>query len=775
MNTFHDDLVHYLKNTESKDILGLYNTVSQVARKQVEPLWFRPRTAKTACYFSAEFLIGRMVYSNLLNLKLLPDLQRIFREHRLDPNLFEGIEDAALGNGGLGRLAACFLDSAATHGLPLDGYGIRYKYGLFKQYFEEGFQREIPDDWTRFGDPWSIRQEKERVRIEFKDQSVWAVPYDMPVIGYGGKTVNNLRLWQAEAVGGFDFAKFNDQKYDEAFAARNAAEAISSVLYPNDDTDEGKRLRLKQQYFFSSASLQCILRTFKAEQNTDFSKLPERFAIQLNDTHPVVAVPELLRLLIGQEGLAMDEALPIVRDTFAYTNHTVMAEALEKWDVGLFCSVIPEVYPYVVMLQNKLKQDLHNKGINGGDQVPYYIVDESHRIHMARLAIYATHSTNGVAALHTEILKRDALPEWYAVYPERFSNKTNGITQRRWLGLCNPELSAFLTDRIGDGWLTDLYQLKRLLPYTSDPASLQQFAGIKRRNKERLAGHVRLYEHGMELNIDSIFDVQVKRLHEYKRQLLNAFSILDIYFQLKDGTLTDFYPMTFLFGAKAAPGYYRAKGIIKYINEIARKINSDPDVKSKLNVLFVQNYNVSYAEKLIPAADISEQISTAGTEASGTGNMKLMLNGAVTLGTYDGANIEIVEQAGEENNYIFGAKVEELHRISDSYNPKAIYSGSPRIQRVLNTLVDGTFSDGRTGMFRDLYDSILEGTSWHKPDQYYLLLDLEPYVAAKLRANRDYKDRTAFAKKCLLNTAHAGAFSSDRTVQQYAEEIWNIR
>jgi starch phosphorylase len=778
MSKFRSEIEAFLRQDGAKeDVKGLYAAVSKAALAEAERYWTRGREKKTACYFSAEFLIGRMVYSNLLNLGLLEELRQTFGQNGLDAGMFEQIEDAALGNGGLGRLAACFLDSAATMGLPLDGYGIRYRYGLFKQYFDAGFQNETPDEWLRFGDPWSVRRESERVRVDFKDQSVWAIPYDMPVIGYkkpdGGFTVNNLRLWQAEPVNSFNFVKFNEQKYDEAFQERSDAEAISSVLYPNDDTDEGRRLRVKQEYFFSSASIQSILRDYKARHGSDFSHFAESFAIQLNDTHPVVAIPELLRLLLSEEGLQMNEAFGILQNTFAYTNHTIMAEALEKWDVNLFNSVIPEVYPYVVMLQNHLKQALHNKGINGADQIPYYLVDKG-RIHMARIAIFATHSTNGVAALHTEILKHDALKEWYAVWPERFSNKTNGITQRRWLALCNPELSAFITDRIGNGWITNLEELKKLTPYANDPNSLRQFMDIKRRNKERLAGHVKLFEYGAKLNVDSIFDVQIKRLHEYKRQLLNAFSILDIYYGLKEGRITGFAPMTFLFGAKAAPGYYRAKGIIKYINEIAKLVNSDPETKDLLQVLFVQNYNVSYAEKLIPATDVSEQISTAGTEASGTGNMKFMLNGAVTLGTYDGANVEIVEQAGEENNFIFGARVEEIAGAAKTYNPKAIYKQNPRIRRILDTLIDGTFSDAKTGFFRELYDSILEGASWHKPDQYYLLLDFESYVDAKLAANRAYQDPLAFARMCLLNTANAGIFSSDRTIAQYAREIWGI-
>lgn len=774
MQGYRERLLQYIGECQDKgNVKQLYEAVSKAALRQIDAVWEKRPAGKTACYFSAEFLIGRVVYANLYNLGLLEDMRQVFEENGLDANMFEGVDDAALGNGGLGRLAACFLDSAATEDLPLDGYGIRYRYGLFKQYFKDGFQQEEADNWLRFGDPWSIRREEERVRVVFKGQQVWAVPYDMPVIGFGGKRVNTLRLWQAEPVNAFDFANFNDQRYDLAYKEENEAAAISSVLYPNDDTEAGKRLRLKQQYFFSAASLRSILRQYKARFGPDMHDFAQRYAMQLNDTHPTVAIPELLRILMAEEGMVFEEAFAIVQATFAYTNHTIMAEALEKWDVELFCDVIPEVYPYVVMLQNYLTQQLHNMGINGADQLPYYLVQDG-KIHMARMAIFATHSTNGVAALHTEILKHDVLKDWFALWPQRFSNKTNGITQRRWLGLCNPELAGLITRRIGEGWITNLDELQNLVPAMQDAALLEEFMAVKVQKKKQLADYIRVHEYGFELNVDSIFDIQIKRLHEYKRQLLNAFGILDIYFALKDGRLQDFAPMTFLFGAKAAPGYKRAKGIIKYINEIARKLNADADTKNKLQVLFVQNYNVSYAEKLIPAADISEQISTAGTEASGTGNMKLMLNGAVTLGTYDGANIEIVAESGEENNFIFGARVEDINRVRHDYNPKAIYDNNPRIRRVLDTLVDGTFDDGKTGMFEDLYDSILHGADWHRADQYYLLLDFEAYVDAKLRANKAFANPQGFARMCLLNTAHAGKFSSDRTVRQYAGEIWGL-
>lgn len=777
MNTFKNDIVSILeldcgKSMKEASTVELYHAVSHAALKTARPKWETPAQGKKACYFSAEFLTGRLIYSNLLNLGLLNQLAELFNENNIDLNIFEEIEDAALGNGGLGRLAACFLDSAATQGIPLDGYGIRYRYGLFRQYFENGFQKETADDWQRFGDPWSVRREEEKVRIEFKDQTVYAVPYDMPVIGYGANMVNTLRLWQSEPLNGFDFQLFNEQKYGQAVRERDDAEAISSVLYPNDDTDKGKKLRLKQQYFFSSASLQDLIRRYKAKYGNDFSHFSEEYAIQLNDTHPVVSIPELIRLL-GNEGVSFHKALKIAKQTFAYTNHTIMAEALEKWDVHLFKSVLPAVYRVVVLIDKALQKELSSLGVAGDEQKKYRIVDEGERIHMARLAVFATHSTNGVAQIHTELLKSSVLKEWYHIYPERFNNKTNGITQRRWLALSNMELSGFITDKIGTGWVTDLDKLKELERFRNDQDAITQFARIKRIKKQQLAEYIEKKE-GVRVNPDFIFDVQVKRLHEYKRQLLNAFSILDIYFGLKDGRIRSFYPTVFLFGAKAAPGYYRAKGIIKFINEIARRINNDPTVNDKMQVVFVSNYNVSYAEKIMPAADVSEQISTAGTEASGTSNMKFMLNGAVTLGTYDGANIEIVQQAGEENNYIFGARVEELERIADTYRPKELYEQNPRIRAVVDTLVDGTFDDGGTGMFRELYAALLEGASWHKADHYYLLYDFLPYCETRRKTNADYEDRFRFTQKCLMNTANAGQFSSDRTIRQYANEIWGL-
>lgn len=764
----------YSTTIKEATTIQLYNAVSKAAMQTVNPEEGIQAKGKKVCYLSAEFLIGRLVYNNLLNLGLLNQFSELMSENNIDIRIFEDIEDAALGNGGLGRLAACFLDSGATINVRLNGYGLRYKYGLFKQYFEDGFQMETADDWLRCGDPWSVRREEEKILIEFKNQSVYAVPYDTPVIGYGAKTVNTLRLWQAEPLENFDFEAFNDSKYEKSVKERIDAEAITSVLYPNDNTDAGKKLRLKQQYFFSSASLQDIIKNYKAAFGNDFSQFASEYAIQLNDTHPVVAIPELIRLFMEQEGMTFAKAFKIAKETFAYTNHTVMAEALEKWWVKLFKTVIPNVYKYVVMIHKALLKELKSLGISEEDQKKYYIIDENDLIHMARLAIYASHSTNGVAWIHTEILKNDALHEWYEIYPERFNNKTNGITQRRWLALANMELSGFISDKIGNSWITDLDKLKDLEKFKDDKAVIKQFGDIKNIKKRQLADYIKKQE-GIEINPEFIFDIQVKRLHEYKRQLLNAFSILDIYYGLKEGRIKDFNPTAFIFGAKAAPGYFRAKGIIKFINEIGKMISEDKDVNDKLQVVFVHNYNVSYAEKITPAADVSEQISTAGTEASGTGNMKFMLNGAVTLGTYDGANVEIVQQAGEENNYIFGARVEDIEKIKDSYDPNVIYNSNPRIKRVVDTLIDGTFDDNGTGMFKELYDSLLKGASWHKPDNYYLLEDLLSYVDAKLQANKDFSDTYAFRRKCFINTANAGKFSSDRTIHDYAVDIWKVK
>ncbi len=769
----------YCKKVEELTPSELHLALGKVVMGEIAPNWAKSKakhnSERRAYYFSAEFLMGRMMYNNLYCLGILDEVTKLLKKKGIDINVFEEIDDAALGNGGLGRLAACYLDSAATQEVPLDGYGIRYKYGLFKQLIKDGYQVEVADNWQRFKDPWCVRREDEAVTVSFKDQTVKAVPYDMAVIGCKTDNINTLRLWQAEAVNEFDFTAFNNTEYDRAVKEKNDAENISKVLYPNDNKYEGKVLRLKQQYFFCSASLQDIMRRYKAKHGTDFSHFAEENAIQLNDTHPVSCVPELVRLL-ELEGMGFDEAFEIARKTCSYTNHTVLSEALEKWSADLMTQVIPEIYDIICLIANKCQEELIAKGINNEMRAKMRIID-GNAVHMARLATYAGTYVNGVAELHTKILKKDLLKEWYQVYPERFLNKTNGITQRRWLGLCNPELSELITDKVGsDEWLTDLSKLG-VLNGCLDGRTINRFNKIKAKKKEQLAAYIKKMD-GFDINPDTIFDVQVKRLHEYKRQLLNAFSIMAIYFRIKEGKLPNWTPTTFIFGAKAAPGYARAKAIIKYITEIANLVNNDPDTKDKLQVYFISNYNVSYAEKIVVAADISEQTSTAGLEASGTGNMKFMLNGAVTLGTWDGANIEIAECAGVENEYIFGARVEDLDKIKEEgYDPAGLLEQNPELKRVINTLIDGTFDDDGAqgeGSFRELHHALTKGTHWHDPDHYFLIQDLPDYIETKIRANADYADRKEFGKKCLLNVANAGKFSSDRAILEYANEIWHV-
>ena len=767
----------YCEKPENLTPSQLHLALGNAVMGEIADNWAKSKkthaASRRAYYFSAEFLMGRMIYNNLYCIGALDETKTMLKRKGVDINTFEDIDDAALGNGGLGRLAACYLDSAATQEVPLDGYGIRYKYGLFKQLIKDGYQVEVADDWQRFEDPWCIRREDQAVTVSFRTQTVKAVPYDMAIIGYGTKNINTLRLWQAEAVDEFDFNEFNNSNYDAAVKAKNDAENISKVLYPNDNSYDGKVLRLKQQYFFCSASLKDIMNRYKAKYGNDFSHFAEENTIQLNDTHPVVCIPELVRLF-QLEGMSFDEAFEIVRKSVNYTNHTVLGEALEKWSIDLMRDVIPEIYAIIEKINEKEYCELKNMGV-AEDKINGMRLIADGVVHMARLATYASVYVNGVAKLHTEILKDDVLKDWYEVYPERFQNKTNGITQRRWLGLCNPELSKFITDRVGKGWETDLSKLSKLNDQIDD-AAVKEFNKIKKTKKKQLAAYMKKMDN-FDVNPDSIFDVQVKRLHEYKRQLLNAFSIMDIYFKIKDGRLPNWNPTTFIFGAKAAPGYARAKAIIKFINEIANLVNNDPATKDKLQVYFVSNYNVSYAEKIVVAADISEQTSTAGLEASGTGNMKFMLNGAVTLGTYDGANIEIAEQAGEENEYIFGARVEDIDRLkAEGYNPRALYEANPDIKRVIDTLVDGTFNDNGAqgeGSFAELHNALLNGASWHAPDHYFVIYDLPLYVEAKIQANADYSDRIAFGTKCLKNVANAGEFSSDRAIIQYAQEIWH--
>ena len=714
---------------------------------------------RKAYYLSAEYLMGRLVYSNLFNMGILHSIRRAFAEKGVDLAELEDIEDAALGNGGLGRLAACFLDSAVTKGIPLSGYGLRYRFGLFKQSFDEaGNQKEMADDWTRYGDPWSYRREKHAVKVTFADQTVIAMPYDMPILGYHTDNIGTLRLWQCEPEQELDFDAFNARDLEKALQEKNSAEDITRVLYPNDETREGKLLRIRQQYVLSSASLQDILRVYRSTHGKDLVHLHEAAAIQLNDTHPALSIPELIRLLMA-EGLDFDSAVTVAGKTFAYTNHTVMAEALETWDLDLMGEILPEIVEILRRLDDRCRKEY-----------PGLSLIRDNRIHMADLSIYLSTAVNGVAKIHTEILKHHVFRDWYAVFPEKFQNKTNGITPRRWLGLSNPELTRLLEEYVSPGFLTQLDWLQVLKPVIDDEL-VSKFNQVKFTKKQQLVKVLRDKE-GVVVDPHFVFDVHIKRLHEYKRQLLNGFSILDIYFALKEGRLPDFTPTLFLFGAKAAPGYRRAKAIIRYLNRVAKLVNGDPAMAGKMQVVFVQNYNCSYAEHIIPAADISEQISAAGTEASGTGNMKLMLSGAVTLGTLDGANVEIVEQAGAENNYIFGATVEELAALRDHYNPRALYEADPALRRVVDSLIDGTVETDDE--FKELYDSLLTGVDWQRPDPYFLLQDFRAYQEARLKANRDYRDRMAFGRKCLMNVASAGKFSSDHTVRQYADEIWKV-
>ena len=739
----------------------LHEALGQAVMMSIADNWSNSKRARMhqrkAYYFSAEYLIGRLVYSNLYNLGILDEMKQLFAARGVDLAVLEDIEDAALGNGGLGRLAACFLDSAATTDIPLSGYGLRYKYGLFKQSFDaDGSQKEAADDWSKYGDPWSYRRYNHTVKVSFPDHTVLAVPYDVPIIGYETNNINTLRLWQCEPETPLDFNAFNNQDYLRALDEKNKAEDITRGRY---STWEGKRLRIKQQYVLSSASLQDMLRTYKVAHGNDLSHFADFYAVQLNDTHPAMSIPELIRLLM-LEGMDFEQSFDIAQHTFSYTNHTVMAEALEKWDLNLMRSVVPDIVDIILRIDERLKRE--NPGL--------FIVKDN-TAHMANLSIYVGSYVNGVAAIHTEILKKDCFKDWYHMYPQRFQNKTNGVTPRRWMGLCNPELTQLIRYRVGGDFLKDMDKLAKLKPMIDDDM-VRQFNAVKRTKKEQLCKVVAEKE-GVQLNPDFIFDVQVKRLHEYKRQLMNALSIVDIYFRLKNGELPNFHPTVYIFGAKSAPGYARAKAIIRYINRIARMINNDPAVADRLKVVFVQNYNCSYAEHIIPAADISEQISPAGTEASGTGNMKLMLNGAVTLGTLDGANVEIAQEAGMENEYIFGHTVEQINAVRDSYHARGIYDTNPYLHRALDTMVDGTVPTDDAQ--RELYHSLLDGASWHKPDNYFVLLDYATYLDAKLKANADYADRLNFGRKCLMNIASGAKFSSDRTIAQYASEIWHVQ
>ena len=723
-------------------------------------------------YFSAEFLMGRALLNNLSNLGMVDEAREALAALGKDLSVvLEEEPDAALGNGGLGRLAACFLDSCATLDLPVAGYGILYRYGLFKQLFDNGFQTEHPDPWMEEGYPFVIRREEEQRIVRYADLTVRAIPYDMPITGYGTQNVNTLRLWKAEPMEEFDYDAFNSQRFTDAIVDRERTMDISRVLYPNDTTFEGKVLRVRQQYFFCSASLQAIVDNYVAEHGSDLRGFAEYNAIQLNDTHPVLAIPELMRILMDEHGLGWEDAWDVVSRTFAYTNHTVLAEALETWDIHIFDRLFPRISEIVREIDRRFRLDMSERGVDGAT-IDYMAPVAGNTVRMAWIACYSSYSINGVAALHTEIIKRETLKEWYAIWPERFNNKTNGVTPRRWLKQCNPRLATLLDEVTGsDRWVTDLDALSE---YTGagDSELYARLAQIKHANKVDFAAWIKDRE-GVEIDPDAIYDVQIKRLHEYKRQLLNAFYVLDLYFRIKDNPALDVPKRVFIFGAKAAPGYIRAKAIIKLINTIADLVNNDPDINDRIKVVFVHNYNVSPAEHIIPAADISEQISMAGKEASGTSNMKFMMNGALTLGTLDGANVEILEAVGEENAYIFGATDDELPELRRHYDPRWHYENVPGLKRVIDALTDGTLDDSNSGWFHDLRWSLLE-SGYEPADVYYVLGDFASYRETKDRMAQDYRDQEGWSRKAWINITRSGRFSSDRTISDYAREVWHI-
>ena len=748
---------------------------------------------KIVYYLSMEFLTGRYLGNNLLALSCYDTVKEALEELGLDINAIEDEErDPALVNGGLGRLAACFMDSLASLGYAAYGCGIRYHYGMFKQQIKDGYQIEVPDSWLDDGGyPFELKRPeyaKEirfggRVRIDFDEksgknifkqedfESVRAVPYDLPVIGYGNNIVDTLRIWDAEAINEFQLSSFDMGDYQKAVEQENLAKNITEVLYPNDNHIQGKELRLKQQYFFTSASIQTAIEKFKRNHD-DIHELPDKVCFQMNDTHPTVAVPELMRILLDEENLTWDDAWDITTRTCAYTNHTIMSEALEKWPINLFERLLPRVYQIIEEINRRFLIEVNKKYPGQENKVASMAILYNGQVRMANLAIVGGFSVNGVAKLNTEILKERELRDFYLMMPQKFNNKTNGITQRRFLLHGNPLLASWVTDKIGDGWITDLSQMKNLLPLADDEKAVEEFMKIKKENKKRLAEYI-LEHNNIKVDPDSIFDIQVKRLHEYKRQFMNVLHIIRQYLDIKKNPDMDFVPKTYIFGAKASAGYYRAKSIIKLINSVSDVINNDKDIKDKLKVVFIEDYRVSNAEIIFAAADLSEQISTASREASGTGNMKFMLNGALTMGTLDGANVEIVEEVGEENAFIFGLKAEEVmeYEKNGSYRPWDIAAQNARIKEVLDTLVDGTFADGDTEMFRDLHDSLLYRDN---PDQYFTLADFEDYSRAQDEASNKYKDRKAWGAAALKNTASSGKFSSDRTIQDYVDDIWHL-
>ncbi|MBO6108333.1 MAG: glycogen/starch/alpha-glucan phosphorylase [Eubacterium sp.] len=750
---------------------------------------------KTVYYLSMEFLMGRALGNIIINLREDKVVKEALDEMGFDLNVLEDQEpDAALGNGGLGRLAACFLDSLSTLGYPAYGCGIRYKYGMFKQEIRDGFQIETPDDWLKDGNPFEIKRPEYSVEVRFggyvavrKDektgrdkfvqedyQSVMAVPYDLPIVGYGNHIVNTLRIWDAEAIDTFDLEHFDKGDYQRAVEQQNLARTICEVLYPNDNHYAGKELRLKQQYFFVSASVQRAVAKYM-EKHDDIRKLHEKVCFQLNDTHPTVTVPELMRILLDEYNLEWDDAWEVTSKTCAYTNHTIMSEALEKWPLELFSRLLPRIYQITEEINRRFILKIQAKYPGDMEKVRKMAIVYDGQVKMAHLAIVAGFSVNGVARLHTEILKNQELKDFYQMMPEKFNNKTNGITQRRFLLHGNPKLAEWVTDKIGDEWITDLSHMKKLSVYIDDKKCQQEFMNIKYQNKVRLAEYIKLHN-GIEVDPRSIFDVQVKRLHEYKRQLLNILHIMHIYNELKKNPAMDFYPRTFIFGAKASAGYKRAKAIIKLITSVGEVINNDPAIEGKIKVVFIENYRVSNAELIFAAADVSEQISTASKEASGTGNMKFMLNGAPTLGTMDGANVEIVEEVGEENAFIFGLTSQEVidFEHNHQYNPRDIYNMDTDVRAVLTQLIDGTYSRQDPDLFRDLYNSLLEKQGGTPADQYFILKDFRAYEDAQKEVEKAYRDEERWAKMAMTQVANVGKFSSDRTIEEYVSDIWHL-
>ena len=790
----------YRKTIEEATQEQIFQAVSYTVKDVIIDNWLATQKAyeeqdpKIVYYMSMEFLMGRALGNNLINLCAYGEVKEALEELGFDLNCIEDQEpDPALGNGGLGRLAACFLDSLATLNYAAYGCGIRYHYGMFKQKIQNGYQIEVPDNWLKNGYPFELRRPEYAkevhfggyVRVEYDPekggnkfihegyQAVKAIPYDMPITGYDNDVVNTLRIWDAEPIVDFELDSFDKGDYKKAVEQENLARNIVEVLYPNDNHYAGKELRLKQQYFFVSASLQAAIAKYK-KKHDDIHKLYEKVTFQMNDTHPTVAVAELMRILMDEEGLGWDEAWEVTTKSVAYTNHTIMSEALEKWPIELFSRLLPRVYQIIEEINRRFILAIQAKYPGNYEKIKKMAIIYDGQVKMAHLAIAAGYSVNGVARLHTEILKHQELKDFYEMMPEKFNNKTNGITQRRFLLHANPLLADWITEHIGPDWITDLPQLKKLAVYADDEKALQEFMNIKFKNKERLAKYI-LEHNGVEVDPHSIFDVQVKRLHEYKRQLLNILHVIYLYNQIKMHPEMEFYPRTFIFGAKASAGYATAKKIIKLINSVADVVNNDASINGKIKVVFIENYRVSNAEWIFAAADVSEQISTASKEASGTGNMKFMLNGAPTLGTMDGANVEIVEEVGAENAFIFGLSSDEVinYENNGGYDPNVIYNTDEEIRQVLMQLINGTFSSD-TELFRDLYDSLLNTKNTDRADRYFILADFRSYADAQRRVEEAYRDEKGWAKKALLNTAHSGKFTSDRTIQEYVDDIWHL-